>query len=146
METEDFMHMGVEHVISTLMIHSVSPQARRLTEEMLTGDPYHVDIVLDDKSKNRSVEILNTYLKTIGLKIVFEKVKKKKKNLIEEQVLVQRIELPVDLVKRIHPDDLRYLKENGINLYDRDKKLQEEADKYMVYVNLVERINEDDKQ
>lgn len=146
METEDFMHMGVEHVISTLMIHSVSPQARRLTEEMLTGDPYHVDIVLDDKSKNRSVEILNTYLKTIGLKIVFEKVKKKKKNLIEEQVLVQRIESPIDLVKRIHPDDLRYLKENGINLYDRDKKLQEEADKYMVYVNLVERINEDDKQ
>ena len=76
METNNFMHMGAEYVIANLMIHSISPQARRLTEQLYTCDPFVIDIKLNSDSKNRSAEIANTYLKTIGRRLVFEKRKK----------------------------------------------------------------------
>lgn len=76
MEAGDLGHMGFENVITMLMIHSVSPHARRLVEAMFTDDPYLVDIKLDERSSNRSVEILNAYLKAIGYKLEFKKVKK----------------------------------------------------------------------
>lgn len=76
MEIEHMNHMGAEAVIEALMIHSVSPQGRRLYEQALTGDPYNVNIRLDGNSKNRQVEILNAYLKTMGLKLIFKKVPK----------------------------------------------------------------------
>ena len=76
METNNFMHMGAEYVIANLMIHSVSPQARRLAEQLYTCDPFVIDIKLNSDSRNRSAEIANTYLKTIGRRLVFEKKKK----------------------------------------------------------------------
>lgn len=89
METEDFIHIGAENVVSALMIHSVSPQARRLLEQALTGNPYHVDIVLNSDSKNRNVEILNAYLKTMGLRLTFKKIKKKKVRLMRKPLMVK---------------------------------------------------------
>ena len=77
METGDFGHLGMEYVITTLMIHSVSPQARRLVEKIFKEDPYLIDIKLDSKSSNRSAEILNAYLKALGYKLEFVKTKKK---------------------------------------------------------------------
>jgi hypothetical protein len=77
METNNFMHLGAEYVISNLMIHSTSPQARRLVEQFYTGDPFAVDIKLNSDSKNRSAEIANTYLKTVGRRLLFIKKKKK---------------------------------------------------------------------
>lgn len=76
MESTNFQHIGVENVISNLMIHSTSPQGRRLVEQMYTGDPFSIDIKLDSDSKNRSAEICSTYLKTIGRRLKFTKVKK----------------------------------------------------------------------
>jgi hypothetical protein len=76
METNDMAHAGVEVLIDNMMIHSLSPQARRLVEQMYTGDPFHIDIKLDSDSRNRSAEIVNTYLKTIGRRILFIKKKK----------------------------------------------------------------------
>lgn len=76
MEINDMIHVGVENVITTLMIHSVSPRARRLVAEMYTCDPFDIDIKLDADSTNRSAEIVNTYLKTIGRRLVFRKLKK----------------------------------------------------------------------
>ena len=58
------------------MIHSGSPQARKLVEQMYTCNPYEIDIKLDSNSKNRVAEIVNTYLKPIGLRLVFAKVPK----------------------------------------------------------------------
>jgi hypothetical protein len=78
METNNFMHMGAEYVIANLMIHSISPQARRLAEQLYTCDPFVIDIKLNSDSRNRSAEIANTYLKTIGRRLVFEKRKKVK--------------------------------------------------------------------
>lgn len=78
MEIDDLNHMGSEYVVTTLMLHSLSPNGRRLVEAFYTGDPYTVDIKLDKDSSNRSVEIVNAYLKTMGLKLKFFKRKKSK--------------------------------------------------------------------
>ena len=76
MEINNFNHIGSEAVIQNLMIHSVSPQGRKLVEKMYTCNPYDIDIKLDDESTNRVAEIVNTYLKAIGLRLVFAKVPK----------------------------------------------------------------------
>lgn len=78
MESGDFDHMGTEYVVINLLLHSLSPHGRRLVEEAAIGDPYNVDIKLDSRAKNRSAEILNTRLKTMGYRLVFKKIKKHK--------------------------------------------------------------------
>ena len=80
METGNLIHLGAKLVVQMLMLYSTSPNARRLTESMLTGDAFNVDVKLDMESKNRNVEILNVYLKTIGLKLTFDKIAKKKEH------------------------------------------------------------------
>lgn len=76
METNNMAHIGVDSLIVNMMIHSLSPQGRRLVEQMYTGDPFKIDIKLDRDSKNRSAEIANTYMKTIGRRLNFVKKKK----------------------------------------------------------------------
>ena len=87
METGDLAHLGMENVIINLMLHSASPHGRRLTEELLTGNPFEIDIKLDDMSKNRSVEILNAYLLTMGLELEFKKIPKKKRQVMLKKVM-----------------------------------------------------------
>lgn len=87
METGDLAHLGMENVIINLMLHSASPHGRRLTEELLTGDPFEIDVKLDDMSKNRSVEILNAYLLTMGLELEFKKIPKKKKQIMLQKIM-----------------------------------------------------------
>ena len=77
METGNLIHLGAELVVQMLMLYSTSPNARRLVSDMLTGDPFNIDVKLDMDSKNRNVEILNVYLKTMGLRLVFKKIPKK---------------------------------------------------------------------
>lgn len=76
METNNMGHIGVDALIVNMMIHSLSPQGRRLVEEMYTGDPFNIDIKLTSDAKNRSAEIANTYLKTIGRRLNFIKRRK----------------------------------------------------------------------
>lgn len=87
METGDLLHMGAEKVIINLMIHSASPHGRRLSEKLLTGDPFNIDVRLDKNAKNRKVEILNAYLTTMGLRIKFIKKPKVKPLLFEKRNL-----------------------------------------------------------
>lgn len=142
METEDFMHMGAEYVISNLMIHSVSPQARRLVESALTGNPYHVDIVLDSESRNRNVEILNAYLKTMGLKLTFKKKKKKFTHLMCEP-LMNKIKVPKESVPL-----MRKLSDNQINTKvfgkDRVEWIIENIDKSKSYLMTEPLMREDE--
>lgn len=77
METGNLIHLGAELVVQMLMLYSTSPHARRLTEQMLIGDAFNIDVKLDMESKNRNVEILNVYLKTLGLKLTFSRHPKK---------------------------------------------------------------------
>ena len=76
MEINNFNHIGPEAVVENLMIHSVSPSARKRVQELYTCNPYDINIKLDEESKNRVAEIVNTYLKAIGLRLVFAKVPK----------------------------------------------------------------------
>ncbi len=85
METGNLIHLGAELVVQMLMLYSTSPHARRLTQEMLTGDAFNIDVKLDMDSKNRNVEILNVYLKTMGLKLTFTKNPKK----FEQPMLIE---------------------------------------------------------
>jgi DNA-directed RNA polymerase beta subunit len=82
METNDMIHLGAAYVVTNLLIHSLSPHARRLTEQMFICDPFNIDIKLDDTSSNRSAEIVNVYLKTIGRRLLFRKIKKLRHRLI----------------------------------------------------------------
>jgi hypothetical protein len=79
MESGDLVHLGMQYVVMNLMLYSSSPQARRLFEQLLVGDPYNIDIKLDRESKNRNAEIIAALMKTMGLKLVFEKIPKKRK-------------------------------------------------------------------
>lgn len=78
MESGDLMHIGTEYVVLNLLLYSLSPNGRRLMEQLATGDPYDVDVKIDSESKNRSAEILNTRLKTMGYRIIFNKIDKPK--------------------------------------------------------------------
>ena len=78
MESGDLDHIGTEYVVLNLLMLSLSPHARRLVEEAAVGDPYNVDIKLDSRAKNRSAEILNARLKTMGYRIKFIKRRKHK--------------------------------------------------------------------
>lgn len=82
METGNLIHLGAELVVQMLMLYSTSPTARRLTSQMLTGDPFNIDVKLDDKSTNRNVEVLNVYLKTMGLRLTFKRIPKTYPNAI----------------------------------------------------------------
>lgn len=75
METGNLLHfLNIFPVVNNLMIHSTSPKARRSTEELLTGNPFDVNIEITEEATSRNVEVLNAYLKTMGLRIVFKKM------------------------------------------------------------------------
>lgn len=82
MESGDFGHMGMEKFVTALLVYSLSPQARDEMEDLWTKDAYNIDIKLGPDCKNRSVEIINTYFKEIGFRIVFEKKFKEVRRLI----------------------------------------------------------------
>ena len=81
MESADMIHLGILYVVMNLMLYSNSPQARRLFEQLLIGDPYQIDIKLDHDSKNRNAEIINALLKNMGIQLRFVKRPKKIKRL-----------------------------------------------------------------
>lgn len=118
METNNMMHIGPEVLISNMMIHSLSPQGRRLVEQMYTTDnPFIIDIRLDSDSKNRVAEITNTYLKTIGLKLVFKRRKK-----IRDKVVPAAIEFYENPKP---PKALVFTPKNMIDGFDYEKDWEE---------------------
>jgi hypothetical protein len=90
METNNQLHAGVDVVITNMMIHSISPQGRRLVEQMYINDPFKIDIKLDSNSTNRNAEIVTTYFKALGRKLVFKKRKKRFHKIVLEPLLFTR--------------------------------------------------------
>ena len=112
METGDFGHLGFETTIINLMIHSASPHARRLAEELLTGDPFRINIRLDEDSKSRAAEINNVYFLTMGLELKFTKKRKNiRKAMLVNPVtfLKQEKHYPVYFVdnRQAYPENLK---------------------------------------
>jgi len=104
MEVDDMNHIGTEYVMETLMIHSLSPQARRLVENMYKDNPYDINIELDADSKNRSAEQVNVYLKAIGYKLVF--TKRKKTSIAPFTVPLMQYQKPLqDIFKIVSADE-----------------------------------------
>lgn len=111
METNNMNHIGADAVITNMMIHSLSPQGRRLVEAMYTEDPFHIDIKLDSNSRNRSAEIAATYLKTIGRRITFSKTRKLKKKVIMSPIYFNRdpVEHPVFFIPESEREGFDYM-------------------------------------
>lgn len=122
METNNQLHLGAEVVISTLMIHSVSPIGRRLVQQMYTGDPYKIDIKLNSDSVNRAAEISNTYLKAIGRRLVFYKTKKRIEKILEVPITFEKdpIDYPISFVPEDQRKGFDYIKD----FKDRQKLLE----------------------
>lgn len=112
MEANNMNHLGVDVVISNLMIHSVSPQGRRLVEQMYTGDPFNIDIKLNSDSKNRSAEIVNTYMKAAGRRLRFIKKLKKKERIVMSPIIFNKdpIEYPIYFIPESKRKGLNYVK------------------------------------
>jgi len=77
MEINNENHLGPEVVIENLMIHSVSPHARKTVKQFYTCDPYEINIRLDNEATNRGAEIVTTRSKVIGRALRFVKVPKR---------------------------------------------------------------------
>ena len=112
MESGDLMHMGVQYVVMNLMLYSSSPQGRRLVEQLLIGDPYDINIKLDQHSKNRNAEIINALMETMGLKLTFNRIPKKKKDMV------------LKVMAKIVPPRLFEPKTNIRDIMGRDDELQ----------------------
>ena len=135
MEVDELARMGMEYVITFLMIHSVSPEGRRLCEEMLTGDPFDINISLNETSTNRSVEILNTYMKSKGLKLVFKKTRKDAKPLVTMNLV--DIKDPNKIVRNLVnfvPND-EYV--DFDEYYERIKAIDEMQKSQLIQANIV---------
>lgn len=140
MEAEDERHMGTRIVVENLMIHSTSPQARRLTETFIEGDPYEIDIKLDGTCKSRSAQKAKVYLKAMGYRIGFRKIPKVMKKLFERPIPKP---LPGETLRLF---DRTIGKENytGEEWYALLKKKQETQSKRLFRSYLFERVDKKD--
>lgn len=90
MESGDMMHLGACNVVMTIMIYSSSPQIRMAHQSLLVGDPHNINIKLDMYAKNRNAEIINALMATMGVRLVFKKLPKKKKSMVN-RIMVKTI-------------------------------------------------------
>ena len=74
MEGNIFNSMNAEVYVMMLMLYSTSPQGRRDAMQLLTKDPYNINVTLNDDTRSRSVEKVNAILKTMGYKFSFNKI------------------------------------------------------------------------
>ena len=122
METNNQLHAGVDAVVTNIMIHSISPQGRRLVEQMYTNDPFKIDIKLDSNSTNRNAEIVTTYFKALGRRFKFTKRKKRVDRLLIAPLLFTKDPDLVDQAIEIVPEEIR--NKNNFN-YDKYYKDQQ---------------------
>lgn len=125
MEIGNMNHLGAEVVIQNMMIHSVSPQGRRLVEQMYDGDPFEIDIKLDSDSKNRSAEIVNTYLKAIGRGIRFIKIRKNRMKVFSIS--------PITFEKEPYITPITFVPESEREKYDYEAEFQKRQKMYEQY-------------
>lgn len=87
MEASELMQLPeCQFTVEALMMLSTAPTARRMMKQLLIGDPFDRNIVLDENARSRNVEIANAYLKCLGLKLEFKKVPKTPKKLIDVKI------------------------------------------------------------
>ena len=142
METGNLSHAGMDVVVSILMTHSVSPHARRLVEKLLIDDPYNIDIKPDETASNRNVEILNAYLKTMGLRLVFKKKFKNNKKVVSFNVVSIQQPSKQKVVSFINPNEKVDLDE----YYRRQDEIEEKKKRSVVTTKVVTMHKQNNKE
>lgn len=125
MEISALTHIGDDINVIMLMLYSTAPIGRRSIRDLLTKNPNDINITLSADAKSRSAEIVNTYLKAIGLKLEFKKVPKKYKEALLYNIPDEDFYVPAFLTEEGYLSELR---EN-----DKDKlkiTLKKIGDKY----------------
>lgn len=159
MEAAELMQLPYcQYTIEAFMLLSSSPIARRLMEQLLTGDPFDRNITLDEKSKSRSVEIVNAYLKAMGLKLVFTREPKRpnypaRMNIVEEipkSYYDTHTEIAAKLPDKIDPNRFKkalkmaevayYNNEDKFESNDEDKSIIEDA---VIHIAQIAKSNSD---
>ena len=141
MESEDERHMGAYIVVTNLMIHSTSPQARKLTESFVEDDPYEVNIQLDETCRSRNAEKAKVYLKAMGYVIGFYKKLKIKKRLFMPSNI--KTPLPGEEKNRLfiqqHPDEAPGDGEEWFDILEKRRK-NNEKDKRLFKKRLFSKV------
>lgn len=129
-------HLGIDYMYPEFMLTSSSPMARRLHEKLLVGDPFEFNIELTEDCTSQSADIGQAYLKTIGLKYRFIKLKKFTKQVVFQQVVTIKPRPPKQVVFQV-PKELLKDKNKLKEELDRLKKQADEEDKIQ-YKNVVD--------
>lgn len=110
-------HLGIDYYLPEFLITNASPQARRRHQELLTGNPFEFNIDVTDDATSQSADIAQAYLKTLGAKFRFIKLKKFKKRacMIVPATIVPR---PRKNVINIIPEEL--MKDNKNDPFFKD--------------------------
>lgn len=134
MEISALTHIGDDINVIMLMLYSTAPIGRRSIKDLLTKNPNNIDITLSSDAKSRSAEIVNAYLKAIGLKLSFEKVPKKYSEALLYDIPDEDFCVPAML------EDYGYLKALKLNDKDNLKITLERINGkyYPVYKNFTE--------
>jgi hypothetical protein len=100
-------HVGAEVFIEEFNLNSSSPEARRLNKQLLVGDPFAFDIRLDEECVSQSADIVQAFLKVLGERLNFSKIKKFKfKPCLK--VVAQRVPIVHKKLTFEVPEELRY--------------------------------------
>lgn len=102
-------HIGPEIFIEEFSLNSSSPEARRLNKELLVGDPFAFNITLHENCVSQSADIVQAFLKVLGEKLCFSKLKKFKVNPATRVVVTRHPTRKKKVVFEI-PDEIRKTK------------------------------------
>ena len=127
-------HIGPEIFIEEFSLNSSSPEARRLNKELLVGDPFAFNITLHDDCVSQSADIVQAFLKVLGEKLCFSKVRKFKVNPTTKVIVSKH---PVKRRRIIFeiPDNIRKTKDINSEI---SKEEREEVRKYVEEQNKLE--------
>ena len=98
-------HVGPEIFIQEFNLNSSSPEARRLNETLLTGDPFAFNVELKEDCISQSADIVQAFLKVLGERLCFSKVKKYKFNPAMRIVATRQPTRRKNIVFRV-PDEI----------------------------------------
>ena len=118
-------HIGPEIFIEEFSLNSSSPEARRLNKELLVGDPFAFNITLYDDCISQSADIVQAFLKVLGEKLCFSKLRKFKANPVTRVVVTQTPTRKKQVVFQI-PDDIRKTKGIDSEIPEEERKAVEE--------------------
>ena len=118
-------HIGPEVFIEEFNLYSSSPEARRLNEELLTGDPFAFNIELKEDCVSQSADIVQAFLKVLGERLCFSKVKRFRLAPAIKVIAQQHPVLHKEVVFQV-PDSIRKTTDPMAQIPDEERRAVEE--------------------